>query len=273
MNRHLKQFVFFLFILGFIHLKAATVDTVLTFSQSMNKEIKAVVIKPDIYSGKFALPVVYLLHGYGGRYSDWVKNVPLITRYADLYNMIIVCADGNVSSWYFDSPIDSSWKYETYVSSELVKWIDSHYSTIRKPSGRAITGLSMGGHGAFYLAFKHQDIFGAAGSMSGGVDFRPFPQNWEISKRLGDYKENPIAWDQNTVIDMLDLVKGKPLQLIFDCGVDDFFHTVNRNLHEKMLEYKIPHDYTERPGKHTWVYWTNSIQYQLLFFNNFFTAS
>ncbi len=273
MDRHFKQFVFFFFLLGFIHAEAATVDTVLTFSHSMNKNIKAVVIKPDHYSAKLALPVVYLLHGYGGQYADWIKNVPLITRYSDLYNMILVCADGNVSSWYFDSPIDSSWKYETYVSSELVKWIDNHYSTIRKPSGRAITGLSMGGHGAFYLAFKHQDIFGAAGSMSGGVDFRPFPQNWEISKRLGDYKNNPIVWDQNTVIDMLDLVKGKPLQLIFDCGVDDFFHTVNRNLHEKMVEYKIPHDYTERPGKHTWVYWTNSIQYQLLFFNNFFTAS
>ncbi len=45
----------------------------------------------------------------------------------------------------------------------------------------------MGGHGAFYLAFKHQDIWGAAGSMSGGVDIRPFPNKWDLAKRLGNY--------------------------------------------------------------------------------------
>jgi S-formylglutathione hydrolase FrmB len=265
--------ILFFFLVGFVQVKAATVDTVVTYSSCMHKEIKAVVIKPDHYSAKHDFPVVYLLHGYGGHYSDWIKNVPAITGYADLYNMIIVCPDGNVSSWYFDSPVDSSWKYETYVSSELVNWIDNHYATIRKPSGRAITGLSMGGHGAFYLAFRHQDIFGAAGSMSGGLDFRPFPKNWDIALRLGTYTENQRTWDSNTVINMLDLVRGKPIRLIFDCGVDDFFYTVNHHLHEKMVENKIPHDYSERPGKHTWTYWTNSIQYHLLFFNNFFTAS
>ena len=38
--------------------------------------------------------------------------------------------------------------------------------------------LSMGGHGALWNAIRHSDIFGAAGSMSGGVDIRPFPDNW-----------------------------------------------------------------------------------------------
>ena len=35
----------------------------------------------------------------------------------------------------------------------------------------------MGGHGALYIAFKHQDIFGATGSMSGGVNIIPLPPN------------------------------------------------------------------------------------------------
>jgi S-formylglutathione hydrolase FrmB len=37
-----------------------------------------------------------------------------------------------------------------------------------------------------------------------------------------------------------------------------------------MLKLKIPHDYTERPGKHEWPYWRNSISYHLLFFSKFF---
>ena len=41
---------------------------------------------------------------------------------------------------------------------------------------RAISGLSMGGHGALWSAIRHKDVFGAAGSMSGGVDIRPFPR-------------------------------------------------------------------------------------------------
>ena len=60
--------------------------------------------------------------------------------------------------------------------------------------------------------------------------------------------------------------------LIFDCGIDDFFYDANRRLHEKLIERNIPHDYIERPGNHTWEYWTNSIKYQLLFFRDYFDS-
>ena len=40
----------------------------------------------------------------------------------------------------------------------------------------------MGGHGAMWLGIRHKDVFGAAGSTSGGVDIRPFPQNWSMNK-------------------------------------------------------------------------------------------
>ncbi|MDP4275708.1 MAG: alpha/beta hydrolase family protein [Bacteroidota bacterium] len=268
----MKRLIGLLFILlstGYSY--AGKVDTVAIMSQSMNKKIMNVVIKPDNYKrSKKQLPVLYLLHGAGGNQKDWITNVPELKEYVDLYNFIIVCPDGGKTSWYFDSPVDSTMKYETYVSKELVAYMDANYKVIKNKSGRAIAGLSMGGHGAFYLTFRHQDTFGAAGSMSGGVDFRPFPKNWDISKRLGDYAQYQANWDKNTVINLLDSIKGKPVKLIFDCGVDDFFHTVNLNLHQKMLEYKIPHDYIERPGKHTWNYWRNSIKYQLVFFNDFF---
>ena len=252
---------------------AASVDTVVTFSLSMNKNIKAVVIKPDTYKNGKKFPVVYLLHGYSGNYADWITKVPDITRYADEYNIIIACPDGNFSSWYFDSPIDSSWKYETYVSTELVNWIDAHFNTINNKNGRAITGLSMGGHGALYLAFKHQDVFGACGSMSGGVDLRPFPLNWDISKRLGTYAAFPRRWDDNSVINLTYLLTPGSLAIIIDCGKDDFFYNVNVTLHEKLLLNNIPHDFISRPGEHNWNYWANSVKYELLFMNDFFTGA
>ncbi len=249
---------------------ASTVDTVLTYSTSMKKSIKAVIIKPEDYSLNQSFPVVYLLHGAGGNCTDWIKTVPNIVQYSDLYHLIIVCPDGNTSSWYFDSPVDSSFKYETYISGELVRWIDEHYKTVKSHAGRAITGLSMGGHGALYLAFKHQDIFGAAGSMSGGVDLRPFPDNWDISKRLGKYSEHPERWEQNSVINLTYLLTPGSLALIIDCGVADFFYPVNQKLHEKLLLMNIPHDFISRPGEHSWSYWDNALQYQMLFMSNFF---
>ncbi|ARK13793.2 alpha/beta hydrolase family protein [Fibrella sp. ES10-3-2-2] len=249
---------------------AARVDTVATVSPSMKKTIKAVVITPDSYVDGKELPVLYLLHGYGGDYSDWVKKVAGLGKAADTYQMIVVCPDGNVGSWYFDSPADPAFRYETYVADELVNWVDSHYKTIKNRAGRAITGLSMGGHGALYLALRHQTVFGAAGSMSGGVDIRPFPNNWAIAKRLGTYSEFPERWEQNTVINMLHLLTPGALSLIIDCGTDDFFFRVNNNLHEKLLERNIAHDYITRPGAHNWAYWNNAVIYQMLFMRNYF---
>gem|GEM_PF-18047 len=266
-----KQFLAVLFCLICQSIYAARVDTVLTYSPAMKKHIKAVVILPDSYTAEKALPAVYLLHGYSDNYKAWITKVPQVKSYADQFKMIIVCPDGGFSSWYFDSPADHTWKYETYISNELVNWIDKNYKTIKQPAGRAITGLSMGGHGALYLAFRHQDIFGAAGSMSGGVDIRPFPKNWDLAKRLGTYAEFPERWEQNTVINLLHLLTPNSLALIIDCGTEDFFYAVNQELHEKMRYYNIPHDYIVRPGAHNWEYWEGAIAYQLLYMHRFFS--
>ena len=239
----------------------------------MNKAIKNVVITPDEYDkdGE-AYAVLYILHGAGGSYASWVYAMPSVVEYADLYNIILVFPDGGRTSWYFDSPIDTQMLYETYVSKELISNIDKNYNTKPNKNARAVTGLSMGGHGAFYLAFKHPDVWGAAGSMSGGLDIRPFPNNWDIASRLGSYRENKQVWEQNSVINMIYLLDGKNLRLIFDCGIDDFFYDANKRLHEQLLEQRIPHDYIERPGGHTLEYWVNSIKYQMVYFNEFFNA-
>ena len=109
----------------------------------------------------------------------------------------------------------------------------------------------MGGHGALYLAFKHQDVFGAAGSMSGGVDITPFPNNWDISKRLGSYAQQPERWESNTVINLTHLLTPNALAIIIDCGTNDFFYNVNVKLHDKLVYSNIPHDFITRPGGHT----------------------
>ena len=253
---------------------AGTVDTVSIYSNGMHKQIKCVVIKPDSYKNKKnTFPVVYLLHGFGGNFSNWVTKVPDIKTYADTYQLMIVCPDGNNGSWYFDSPMDSSSRYETYEATEVVNYIDQHYHTIADAAHRAITGLSMGGHGALFLALRHSSVFGAAGAISGGVDLNESKGKFEVGKRIGDTTANADNWHDYSVLNLIEKYTATPVKIIFDCGNKDIFIAGNRRLHQKMLELKIPHDYIERPGEHNWVYWKNAIPYQLLFFKRFFDKS
>ena len=248
---------------------AKQVDTVSIFSPSMNIHIQNVVILPDNYEQQQSFPVLYLLHGYSGNHLYWIQIHPRLPELATQYGMIIVCPDGK-NSWYWDSPVDSAMRYETYVAKELVAYIDSHYKTIPDKKGRAVTGLSMGGHGGLWLGFRHTDIFGACGSTSGGVDIRPFPENWEMKKALGTYRENQERWNEHTVINQLYRIQSDPPAIIIDCGTGDFFFEVNEKLHNELLSHRIPHDYLVRPGEHNAAYWRNSIEYQLLFFHLYF---
>jgi len=266
------RFFFLTIILAlFLSGNAAVVDTVTIYSNAMKQERKCIVIRPFIPQQKpLPMPVVYLLHGYAGSYLDWVSRVPDLGRYADMHGIMIVCPDGGFSSWYFDSPIDPSMKFETYIAREVPAFIDSVYSTIPSREGRAITGLSMGGHGAFFLAFRNPDVFGACGSMSGGMDLRSSKNKFDISKRIGDPKTHGDFWENWSVINLIERPLKDSLAIIFDCGLDDFFYADNKKLHEKMLKRGICHDYIERPGNHSWNYWGNAVEYQMVFFRKFF---
>ena len=267
----MKKFIILItIILSVSSLHAATVDTVSIYSSTMKKGLKAVVVTPANYKKDMSYPVVYLLHGSGGWYSNMIIRIPQLKEYADEYGMILVFPDGGKTNWYFDSPINDSFRYETYISKEVPAFIDAHYNTIKDRKGRAIAGLSMGGHGALFLGFRHADFFGACGSMSGAVDLMNLPGKKDVAKLLGDSTAYPDNWKNYSVITVVEKYPKDSLAIIIDCGTEDFLYKGNVALHAKLLQLKIPHDYIERNGKHEWPYWRNAVQYQLLFFNNYF---
>lgn len=250
----------------------AQVDTVTIPTKNLTTPMKVTVIQPAkaVEEGNTdRFPTVYVLNGYSGDYRNWPSKANKLDSLANVYNMIIVCPDGR-DSWYWDSPVDPALKMETFFVEDLVPYIDFHFPTYPAASKRAITGLSMGGHGALYLAMRHPRVWGNAGSMSGGVDIMPFPKNWKMAQRLGPQSENMERWRQHSVMGQLDKLKPGMLNITFDCGTSDFFAEVNENLHKELLRLGIDHDYTSRPGNHSWPYWRNSILYHLQFFNTQF---
>ena len=127
--------------------------------------------------------VLYLLHGSGGSYTDWIDNgaAAIISgAYTDAHlpQVITVMPDGGLEGYYtdwygrdLDQPSEGPAPgWATFVSSELVRFIDANYRTIATRNGRAIAGLSMGGFGATSLPAQHPDEYAAAGSFSGADD-------------------------------------------------------------------------------------------------------
>jgi S-formylglutathione hydrolase FrmB len=268
----IKRILCFLAVFQGLAATAATVDTVMVYSTNMKRSIPCVVITPDSYKNKYSkFPVIYLLHGYSGNYSNWVNRVPDIKEEADQYKMIIVCPDGAYSSWYLDSPVDSSMQYETFISTEVPAYVDKHYHTIKNKHGRAIAGFSMGGYGSLMMAFHHPHFFGACGSMSGAFDLSTMPHKFALLAVLGDSATHVEAWKNYLLIDIIQHYSKKDsLAIIMDCGTEDYFLKDNRALDDQLTKLGIIHNYTERTGNHNWNYWAGSIPNQLLFFHNYF---
>jgi S-formylglutathione hydrolase FrmB len=258
---------------------AASVDTLAVASLSMHKTYKIAVVTPDGYAkSKSSYPVLYLLHGAWGHFSDWLKNTPdkmLVKNLADQYNLIIVLPEGETFGWYLNSPVNPASQFETFVAGEVIPKVDAAYRTVANRQGRVITGLSMGGHGALYLSARHPDLFCAAGSMSGALDVEL--KNWRLDangyntfKKLfeGILGTDSTLYPQYSVINLADKMKSNGLKLMIDCGTEDFLIEPNRELHRRLLYNHTPHDYIERPGGHTWDYWQNALPFHLLFLTN-----
>lgn len=267
--------------------KAATVDTIDVQSAAMNKTLKTAVVLPGSYKkGQKIFPVLYLLHGGQGSFRDWLNLPPdklLLHRLADQYNIVIVTPEGGATSYYFDSPLQKESQFETFISKEVVAKIESTYRVIKEKKGRIIAGLSMGGHGAMFIAARHPELYAAAGSMSGVMNINT--KTWKVpeafaksrsenfAKLLGSPKDTLNPYTEYTIVGLTDKLKANDVKLIFDVGVDDFLIEPNRDLHRRLVANGTPHDYTERPGKHEWIYWQEALPFQMLFFANVLKAN
>jgi len=258
----------------------AKIDTIQVYSPSMKKSLKVAITTPSSYQGsEHRFPTLYLLHGGSGSFLDWLTKVTepgLVSRMAEEYNIIIVNPGVGPSSYYFDSPLIDSVQYETYITSELISEIDSNYRTLAQKESRAITGLSMGGHGSITLSAKHPELFAVAGSMSGvmNIDTRM----WEVGDELKNMRAETFKvtlgeidyeypYSSFTAVGLVDMIKANGIPLIIDCGTEDFLISTNRQMHQLLLANKTPHEYTERPGTHTWQYWTEALPVHMQFIN------
>lgn len=238
----------------FLFLNICAKDIVHIPNKDLQKDLKASVFLPKKYhSTDKKFPVIYLLHGYSGNHRSWPKIVPL-QKYADSLCIIFVCPDGNYDSWYLDSPVKIKSRFESYIIEAVIPFINQNYRVITEAQGRAISGSSMGGHGALTIFCKHLDLFCAASSISGILDLTFFAENWNIKNVLGEMNNNHTVWAQHSFTGTMTHLQETQKPLLIDCGLSDFALDVNRKAHKKLDSLNISHQYYERPGTHSHTY-------------------
>jgi len=259
--------------------QSGSVERVQFHSTLINATLPYNVILPPGYGATKTTryPVLYLLHGLGGHYSDWLTRTN-VADYAARYRLIVVMPEGN-NSWYADGaptrtasdgerPGD---KYETYVVRELLPDVDKRYRTIQSRYGRAIAGLSMGGYGAIKFGLKYSSTFIFAGSMSGC----PEAASWTVED-LKDLKSiydslppvfGPAGSETRKANDLFEIVRALTAgriaalpYLYLDCGTEDFTSNSNQKFAELLRQKKIPHEYRQLPGNHNWQYWDQQVR-------------
>ena len=237
-------------------------------SEALGRTMKYRVLVPQDYaSSQRRYPVLYLLHGLGGDYTDWTSRTNL-AEYSRTLALIIVMPDGQ-NSWYTNSVGTPADRFEDYILTDLQADVVRKYRTVNSRYGRAIGGLSMGGYGAMKFALKRPGAFAVAGSFSGALNATREGELEKLigpteGKRLGEifgHADSP-ARAQNDVFTLASALKpGSAPYLYLDCGTaDNTLISANRELVAAIHKTGAAYEYHELPGAHSWDYWDRRIR-------------
>ena len=123
-------------------------------------------------SGK-KYPVLWLLHGTFGDYSDWLRKTN-VELYAEEKNLIVVMPSAQNSDYANWPDFGVGYRAFDYLTEELMPLIYGWFPASARREDNFIAGLSMGGRGAITYAWAHPEKFAAVYSMSAvPQDIRP----------------------------------------------------------------------------------------------------
>jgi enterochelin esterase-like enzyme len=204
-------------------------------------------------------PVLYLLHGFPGRPLAFIETVQMgvvedtLTALGTAQPMILVMPFGSTGTF-----TDKEWAngvgaadgWASFVSNDVVRYVDANYRTVPSAAGRAIGGLSEGGFGAVNIALQHPHEFSVVESWSG------YMQPAEVRSIFGS---NLQLLSRN---DPMQLVRGDASVLRaehtyfwFYSGSEDKLRTQNGAFARVLGRLGLPHRYRLVYGGHNWALW------------------
>lgn len=234
-------------------------------SPTLGQQRRMTVYLPAAYDGKKRFPVMYLLHGWGGDETAWgdlgraSQIMDNLIAEGKCVPMIVVMPNGNPTcdaapGWWHEGmyvPDGNAFRDRPAKASmeesfkDIVRAIDSRYMTIAKRSGRAVTGLSMGGGHTFGISRLYPEMFDYYGLQSAAT-----------MMALGGWL-NSQAPKPNAEYDaqMARLFNSKPKLFWIGIGKDDFLMQQNTDLRKYLDSKGYPYEYYENDGGHIWRNW------------------
>ncbi|OCT15218.1 hypothetical protein A8709_14040 [Paenibacillus pectinilyticus] len=228
------------------------------------------------------LPLLILLHGVHGSEIDWTEQGQVMQSMQALLDeqkmgpmAVLMPSDGltAIGTGYLNWDSGGPHLYEDYLLEDLIPHIEEKWNVGGTKETRAISGLSMGGYASIRLAFAHPARFASASSLSGFFDIQ------ELGELIGSEDFSRIFQsDGNRTEEVspltMSIPPGKDLpKLKWDCGVEDRYIQMNRQLHERLEGDSVSHSYEEYPGAHTWDYWREHMKEHLIFHFNMMKES
>jgi enterochelin esterase-like enzyme len=219
-------------------------------------------------------PALYLLHGAPGQPSDWTDgaHVDLLAEefiaQRQIRPLIMVMPEGNGGVWHDSQYVDgvTGFAAETYLTRDVVHYVDTHYRTIPDRRYRALMGISEGGYGAVNLALKHHDEFGLAVSISG---YFTAPQD-EVFGLVNPFDHDARLVAANDPLRDVRLEHGPRdvRLLIADNPSDGHYYAQALAFARELTLLGIPHQVLIQPALpllgHYWPYWHEAIPAALI---------
>ena len=238
-------------------------------SRILGVEKEYVVYIPSGYEPSKAYPVLYLLHGLGGCCTTWTEKYDLKSiadrRIKSGFSspMIIVMPDasGVLENHKGDNVgyvNREGWRYEDYFFEELIPEVESRFKT----SGRAVSGLSMGGAASVIYAMHRPECFSSACPMSARVEGTP-----DHKPGTGGDSEAFYAYSRDH--NMVEYLRAQSperqkqigqVRWYIDCGSSDSLLPGDMHLYELMRSLRFPcAELRVREGSHKTDYWRTSL--------------
>jgi len=227
-------------------------SAVLELSQSVT-----VIIPQDVKENE-KVKALYLLHGYIGNHTDWMRYTSL-ERYVQSHRIAVIMPAVN-NSYYTD--MVSGLNYFTYVTEELPKLISSTFPVSTKKEDQYVCGLSMGGYGALKIALTYPERYHKAASLSGAVDLEHIRELASQNKRfdffLATFGKQTTKETKNDINELIKQAKAKKAvlpELYIACGTEDFLYQDNQKFISFLKEENVKFTYEESKGDHNWEFW------------------
>jgi S-formylglutathione hydrolase FrmB len=212
----------------------------------------AVYLPPDYATSTARYPVIYFLHGLPASPYAY-RGIGFIASALDaLQRPAIVVApqgarDGDSDPEYLDWGPGRNW--ETAIASELPRYVDAHYRTVRSRRGRALVGLSAGGYGAVLLAIHHLGEFSVVESWSGY--FRPTdPSGTRVLPHTPTQSAHALVPKLRS-----DELRETTFFAFYVGSGDRRFRNENEQLDRELRAAGVPHVFRIYPGAHEESVW------------------